>query len=93
LRIDLALKYLCLAKSRSAVKSLCDEKAVWLNDRPAKPSSTVQINDTIRVTTRARIVTISLVNIPGKQLSKTLAPSYYRVIESDRLGQDDPGED
>ena len=81
MRIDLALKYLCLAKSRSAVKTLCDRHALWLNDREAKPSSSVHINDRVRMETPSATRVISLLDIPEKQLSKIDAPAYYRVID------------
>lgn len=81
MRIDLALKYLCLAKSRSAVKTLCDKKTLWLNDREAKPSSTVHVDDRVRIETPSTVLVISFVEIPEKQLSKATAPAYYRVID------------
>jgi ribosomal 50S subunit-recycling heat shock protein len=84
MRVDLALKYLCLAKSRSQVKALCDKKAVWVNDRLSKPSSTLHIDDRVRIETPTQTLTISLLSIPEKQLSKTAAPAYYRVIERSR---------
>lgn len=84
MRIDLALKYLCLAKSRSAVKSMCEKNALWVNDHPAKPSSTLHVEDHVRIATSSWTLTISLLNIPEKQLSKTAAPAYYRVIDRSR---------
>ena len=89
MRIDLALKYLCLAKSRSAVKTMCDKNAVTVNDRPAKASSTLHIDDKVCITRPAWILTISILTIPEKQLSKTAAPAYYRVIERIRTDPDD----
>ena len=60
MRIDLALKYLCLAKSRSAVKSMCEKNVLWVNDRPAKPSSTLHVEDHVRIATSSWTLTISL---------------------------------
>jgi ribosomal 50S subunit-recycling heat shock protein len=85
-RIDLALKYLCLAKSRSAVKAMCDNGAVTVNDRPAKPSSILREDDRLTITTKAWTLTISILTVPEKQLSKTVAPAYYRVVERTRTG-------
>ena len=81
MRIDLALKYLCLAKSRSSVKLLCDQNAVTVNSRPAKASSTIHIGDRISIGFPNRTVTVELLNIPERQLSKAAAPTYYQVIE------------
>jgi ribosomal 50S subunit-recycling heat shock protein len=80
MRVDLALKYMCLAKSRSAVKALCDQQAVFVNDHPAKPSATLRVGDSVRIVTASGALTIALLNIPEKQLSKATAPTYYRVI-------------
>jgi ribosomal 50S subunit-recycling heat shock protein len=85
MRVDLALKYLCLAKSRSAVKSMCEKDALWINGRSAKPSSTVHVDDRIRIASPRWMLTISLLNIPEKQLSKTAAPAYYRVEDREAL--------
>lgn len=84
MRIDLALKYLCLAKSRSAVKSLCDNQAVWINERPVKPSASLHVGDTVRIVTASGMLTISLLTIPDKPLSKATAPAYYQVIDQGR---------
>lgn len=81
MRIDLVLKYLCLAKSRSSVKSLCEKNAIWVNGQLAKPSSNLRVNDEVRVARPAGAMTISLKRIPEKQLSKTRAPSYYALVE------------
>ncbi|MEE9271248.1 MAG: S4 domain-containing protein [Candidatus Krumholzibacteria bacterium] len=81
MRIDLALKYLCLAKSRSGVKTLCERSAITVNTRPAKASSTIHVGDRISIGSPSGTLTIQLLDVPRKQLSKTLAPSYYEVIE------------
>jgi len=87
MRIDLALKYLCLAKSRSGVKTLCDKSAITVNSQAAKASTTVRVGDRISVVypasgeRPARTLTIELTDIPARQASKAKAPSYYDVIE------------
>ena len=80
MRVDLALKYLCLAKSRSSVKTLCDKQLITINGRVAKPSATLHIDDTLTLELQSRQLTIRVVGIPGKQLSKSIAPSYYDVV-------------
>lgn len=81
MRIDLALKYLCLAKSRLSVKSLCDAGGLLLNRKSTKPSSTVHVGDVIAL----RGITVEILEVPSRQLSKAAAPSYYRVVaEEDR---------
>ncbi len=82
MRIDLALKYLCLARSRSGVKALCKQDGVTVNTRPAKASLTIHVGDRISIEYPSRTLTIELLDVPRKQLSKTLAPTYYQVIEN-----------
>ena len=83
MRIDLALKYLCLAKSRSSVKNLCEKHALNINGKPAKPSSTVHVKDEIMLMLPSRSLTVELLEIPDKQLSKAAAPAYYHVVSRD----------
>lgn len=82
MRIDLALKYLCLAKSRSGVKNLCDQNSITLNTRPAKASSAIRIGDRVSIVYPSRTLTIEVLDVPRKQLSKTSAPTYYEIIET-----------
>ena len=88
MRIDLALKYLCLTKSRSSIKTLCAKKAIQVNGRHAKPSSTVHANDDVTLEFPSRKLTIRLLDIPEKQLSKATAPTYYEVVADELLDDD-----
>ena len=80
MRVDLVLKYLCLVRSRSSAKLLCSDDAILVNDRPVKPSTTVRIGDTITIHFSTRTLGLELLDVPGKQLSRSVAPSYYRKI-------------
>jgi ribosomal 50S subunit-recycling heat shock protein len=83
MRVDLALKYLCLVKSRSIAKTLCDKHLVLVNDKPVRPSSRVGEGCRISIRYRKRTLAIELLTVPGKQLSKTAAVDYYRRVEAD----------
>ena len=80
MRIDLVLKYLCLAKSRSAAKALCDEGRVQINGSAARAAATVRAGDSITIRWPERVLTIQLVEVPQKQASKSDAPDSYRVV-------------
>jgi ribosomal 50S subunit-recycling heat shock protein len=80
MRIDLALKYLCVVKSRSGVKHLCDDDSVLVNDHPVKPAATVRTGDKITIRFPHRTLTIKLLAAPEKQLSKSVSPEYYEKI-------------
>jgi ribosomal 50S subunit-recycling heat shock protein len=88
MRIDLALKYLCLARSRSNVKQLCDDFAVLLNGRAARPSATLHDNDRVTIERRSGRTTYTILRVPDKQLSKAVAREYYRVDHGSRKDND-----
>ncbi|UCG52622.1 MAG: RNA-binding S4 domain-containing protein [Candidatus Latescibacterota bacterium] len=82
MRIDLALKYLCILKSRSSAKHLCSDNAILVNDLPVKPSTSVRTGDKITIHFPNRILSIRLLEVPDKQLSKSTSPTYYQQIAS-----------
>ena len=82
MRIDLALKSLCLVKTRSVAKSLCDNGRVLIDGRAARPSQRVEAGQRITIHFRARTVTVELQEIPPKRLSKSAAVDYYRRVET-----------
>ncbi len=84
MRIDLTLRYLCLVKSRSIAKSLCDENAILINGKPAKSSSTVRPGDRVTIDFRGRVITFKLLDVPEKQLSKSASPTCYERTDEPR---------
>ncbi|NIM19311.1 MAG: hypothetical protein GTO51_02920 [Candidatus Latescibacteria bacterium] len=81
MRIDLLLKYLCLVKSRSIAKSLCENGAIRIGVRRARPSSAVREGDRLTLELRGGSLLIEVLEIPKKQLSRSAAPQYYQRIE------------
>jgi ribosome-associated heat shock protein Hsp15 len=91
MRVDLALKYLCLVKSRSSVKHLCDDGSLWINDHPVKPSATLRPGDRVEIRTTHRTMTIDVVSVPERQLSKSASLAYYtKLAESGTAGEHEP---
>ena len=82
MRVDLVLKYLCLVKSRSLARTLCDRDRVLLNGRPARASATVRDGDRVTVQFQRHTVTAAIDRVPEKQLSKSAALTYYRSVET-----------
>jgi ribosomal 50S subunit-recycling heat shock protein len=93
MRVDLALKFLCLVKSRSSVKQLCDDGAVVVNGHTAKPSALLRTGDHISIGFSHRTLTIELLVVPGKQLSKAVARTYYRTISDTGVEREDGFDD
>lgn len=82
MRVDLLLKKLCLVKSRSLAKRLCETGAVRLNGVAPRSSALVRANDRLTVHLARESFTIEVLEIPGKQLSRSSAPDYYRRVET-----------
>ena len=81
MRIDKFLKVSRLIKRREIAKQLCDDQDVFLNDKPAKPSSEVNVGDTIRLHLgRHRIEAEILLILPVA--NKEQAATMYRIIGS-----------
>ena len=80
MRIDLVLKYLCLARSRSSAKALCDRGAVLVNGATARAASTIHPGDCIELRVPERTVRIEIIEVPVRQASKAEAPKYYRLM-------------
>lgn len=94
MRIDLVLKYLCLVKSRSIAKSLCDGGRVFVAGTAARSSTPVRAGDRVTVQFPRRTVTVEVLEVPEKQLSKSNALAYYRHIETPaRERPEDPLDD
>lgn len=81
MRIDRVLKYLCLVKSRSSLGKLFDKNAIMVNDRTAKPSSTLHRGDRVTIVFGTRRLVLQLREVPERQKSKTAAPRCYDVLE------------
>lgn len=88
MRIDVVLKFLCLVKSRSIAKTLCENDRVLIGSRSVRPSQHVAAGQRVTIHYRARTVTIELLEIPQKQLSKSSAVDYYR--RADTPSEDTP---
>jgi ribosome-associated heat shock protein Hsp15 len=84
LRIDVFLKKVCIAKSRSMAARLCEEGEVYVGGHQAKSSKEVRVGDEIRVVHGSRELIFSVVALPEGNVSKAQASSYYRVTSQTR---------
>jgi ribosomal 50S subunit-recycling heat shock protein len=82
MRIDLALKYLCLVKSRSIAKNLCAKDRILADGRPVQPASAVRAGERVTIRFPERAVTVRILAVPEKQLSKAAALAYYELVET-----------
>jgi ribosomal 50S subunit-recycling heat shock protein len=82
-RVDLALKRLLLARSRSEAKEACDVGAVHVNGKRAKASSEVHPGDVLRVDYAHRTLEVELLGNIGKSVSKAKARDLVRVLRDE----------
>lgn len=84
MRLDKYLKTTRILKRREAAKELALQGRVWINGRPAKPSSEVEIGDEIRMRFGYRILTVRVEDIQ-KQVSKQNAALLFTVLSEERI--------
>ncbi len=82
MRIDLVLKHLCLAKSRSLARSWCENGLVFINGAVVRASASVRPGDRVAIRHPSHLLTIELRDVPAKQVSKARAPDYYVEVDS-----------
>ncbi len=83
LRIDVALRHLCLARSRSKARALCESGAVRVNGRPARAATPVRAGDFVEIVLPARTLRLELLDLPVRQRSRADAPSHYRILSTE----------
>ncbi|HEY9450775.1 MAG TPA: S4 domain-containing protein [Gemmatimonadaceae bacterium] len=84
MRVDLALKRLLLVKSRTEGKEACDVGAVYVNDKRARASTSVGVGDRVRVEYASRTLEVELLGEIGRNVSRAVAPTLYRVVRDER---------
>ena len=79
MRIDKYLKVARILKKREIAKQLALNSRLFINDRIAKPSSEVKINDLIKVVFGHREITIRVLNVL-EHASKADALQMYEIV-------------
>jgi ribosomal 50S subunit-recycling heat shock protein len=79
MRLDLFLKLSRLVPRRTLAQQMCEAGAVKLNGSTAKSAHLVRPGDEIEIRQRGRLSTIRVLDVPGKQVSKSMALSLYEI--------------
>lgn len=79
MRIDKWLKVARIIKRRETAKALCEDGDVYLNDRPAKPSSEAKEGDTISIALGRHTVVVAVKSI-RPYASKEEAAEMFEII-------------
>ncbi|MDE6475908.1 MAG: RNA-binding S4 domain-containing protein [Erysipelotrichaceae bacterium] len=86
MRLDKYLKTARILKRRTVAKELCDQQRVYVNNRIAKPSTEIRLQDVIKVIFGYRELTVRVLMIQ-KQVNKNDAALMFEVIEEKRIEQ------
>ncbi|HDM90827.1 MAG TPA: hypothetical protein ENG67_06450 [candidate division WOR-3 bacterium] len=84
MRVDYYLKKVRLIKTREGARKACNLGYVFINGKKAKPAAQVKPGDEILLDMPTRKVRVEVVELPQGNVRKKDAPSYYRLIESER---------
>ena len=79
MRLDKFLKVSRIIKRRTVANEACDAGKVLVNDKPARASYDVKIDDVITITLGARSLRVQVVSIQETVL-KNDAALLYRVL-------------
>ena len=85
MRIDQLLNILCLIKTRSIAKKACDKKLVKINDKIAKSSSKVFLDDIVEYQIYGYLTKIKILEIPKGNVSKTNSPNFYEIMTREKI--------
>lgn len=89
MRLDLFLKTSRLIVRRSLAQEFCDAGMIKVNGAVAKSSKEIKPNDEIIIARRNRIITIKVIEVPGKkQVSKNNAANLYEIISEEVLEEE-----
>ena len=84
MRLDKYLKTARILKRREATKELALQGRIEVNGRTAKPSTEINIGDTIRIQFGYRILEVRVLDIQ-KQVSKQNAQLLFEIIKEEKI--------
>lgn len=84
MRLDKFLKVSRLIKRRTLAKQIAESERVFINDKVAKPSSTVSVGDIIKVQFGNKVVTVRVTEILNTT-KKEDAANMYEILNEERL--------
>ena len=82
MRLDKYLKVSRLIKRRTVANDACDAGKVFVNDKPARASYEVKVDDVITLSLGARQLRAQVVSIQ-ETVAKNDAALLYRVLQDD----------
>lgn len=87
MRLDKFLKVSRLIKRRTVAKNVSEQGRVLINDREAKPSSSVKVGDEITVQFGQKLVTVRVERL-AENTRKEEASSLYTLVKEEPIAKD-----
>jgi len=84
MRLDKFLKVSRLIKRRTLAKEVCDQGRIEINDRPAKASAEVKVNDRITIRFAKKTLTVKVLTVKDSA-KKTDALEMFEIIKEDYI--------
>lgn len=81
MRLDKYLKVSRLIKRRTIASEVTSQGRVFINDKVAKPASTVKEGDKIRIEYYNKTVIVEVLTVPTGNVSVQEAKDLYKIIE------------
>ena len=88
MRLDLFLKASRLSGRRTLAQKLCDAGRVSVNNKVAKSSRAVNLDDEISIRRQKTLTTVRVLAVPiASQTSRQQASSLYEIVSEESLAE------
>jgi ribosomal 50S subunit-recycling heat shock protein len=84
MRLDKFLKVSRLIKRRTLAKEVCDQGRIEINDRPAKASAEVKVNDLITIRFAKKTLTVKALTVKDSA-KKADASEMFEIINEEYM--------
>lgn len=84
MRIDKYLKVARIIKRRSIAKELADNERIFINDKLAKASSNIKIDDLITVVFGNKKITVKVLELK-QQANKEDAQTMFALVQEEKI--------
>lgn len=88
MRLDLFLRNVCIAKSRSMASKAIDEGRVLVNGARVKASREVRAGDVLEVAFGHTLRRLKVLEVPSGRLSKAASKDFYDILD-EKIIKDD----
>lgn len=87
IRLDKFLKISRIIKRRTIAKDFCDSDRVWVNEREAKASCKVKLNDIVKIKLGNNLITFKVTELK-MSTKKDDAKEMYEIIEEKKIEEE-----